>query len=358
METSLSSLRDQQRNQIGRLFRWLIPAILFTGLVYSLSGYFFAIPFLYILAGLSGLITLLLGISWRLLPTQPQVAISLLIGTIIIGAVISNLLVPDLMPLFLLAEFLALTIALPHYNRMQLQMITGSVIAASLIIIGTGQYLRLFDLNIPIVISIILATMVPVIITLLFFMLLQFLDNLQQVLQKSEETNRELFLLRESLESQVAHRTREMQQALDTVEQQAHAQRQLYGEITQQREVIRELSVPIIPIGHQIIAMPLVGALDTDRLQRFQDQSLAALERMRAKYLLIDITGVPIVDSQVAQGLIQSVQSARLLGCTVLLVGVRPEVAQTIVGLGLDLSHIRTFIDLQSALEQVRRRAA
>ncbi|NTW04170.1 MAG: STAS domain-containing protein [Oscillochloris sp.] len=120
--------------------------------------------------------------------------------------------------------------------------------------------------------------------------------------------------------------------------------------IEEQREAIRELSVPVIPITDQILVMPLIGALDTQRLNDIQQGALAALEQSHAHQLVLDITGVPVVDSQVAQGLIRVVQAARLLGVNVTLVGIRPEVAQTIVGLGLDLREVHTQSTLQQAL--------
>jgi rsbT co-antagonist protein RsbR len=110
------------------------------------------------------------------------------------------------------------------------------------------------------------------------------------------------------------------------------------------------MSVPVLPVNDTTLVMPLVGAMDTERLRLLQDQALRAIERTRAKTLILDITGVPIVDSQVAQGLIGVVQAARLLGTEVLLVGIRPEVAQAIVTLGLSLSELRTHNDLRGAL--------
>jgi rsbT co-antagonist protein RsbR len=99
--------------------------------------------------------------------------------------------------------------------------------------------------------------------------------------------------------------------------------------------------------------MPLVGTLDSTRLELTQDLALDAIGRAHARHLVLDITGVPLVDSQVAQGLVSVVQSARLLGSEVVLVGVRPEVAQAIVGLGIDLRGVRTFSDLRSAINGV-----
>lgn len=137
--------------------------------------------------------------------------------------------------------------------------------------------------------------------------------------------------------------------ALDVAHQQALEQ---LAVIQRQQEAIRELSVPVLPVSHDTLVMPLVGALDSARLLQVQEQALERLATTRARRLLLDITGVPIVDSHVAQGLIRVVQAARLLGAEVTLIGVRPEVAQSIVGLGINLSHIRTCRDLQSGLSR------
>jgi len=96
--------------------------------------------------------------------------------------------------------------------------------------------------------------------------------------------------------------------------------------------------------------MPLVGALDSARLTLMQEQALQAIERSSARQLILDITGVPIVDTQVALGLTQLVQAAGLLGTQVSIVGIRPEVAQAMVGLGINLSHISTFSTLQRGI--------
>src|SRR5205085_9558836 len=80
----------------------------------------------------------------------------------------------------------------------------------------------------------------------------------------------------------------------------------------QQRATILEISVPVLPISADTLVMPLVGALDSGRLRQLHEQALHALERSSARRLLLDITGVPVVDSQVAQGLILTVQAGRL----------------------------------------------
>ncbi|MCS6940701.1 MAG: cache domain-containing protein [Roseiflexus sp.] len=157
----------------------------------------------------------------------------------------------------------------------------------------------------------------------------------------------------ETLEQRVAQRTADLQEALAEVETRAREQARLLEEIAQQRQVIRELSVPVLPVTNDALVMPLVGAIDTERLADIQDRALHALQRSRARYLLVDITGVPVVDSQVAQGLIAIASMCRLLGAEMVLIGIRPEVAQTIVGLGLNLSSLHTAVDLQTVLRDL-----
>lgn len=159
-----------------------------------------------------------------------------------------------------------------------------------------------------------------------------------------------------TLEQWVAQRTADLQAALAEVEARAREQARLIEEIAQQRQVIRELSVPVLPVTDETLVMPLVGAIDTERLADIQDRALHALQRSRARYLLVDITGVPVVDSQVAQGLIAIASMCRLLGAEMVLIGIRPEVAQTIVGLGLSLSSLHTAADLQTVLRDLHTR--
>lgn len=179
------------------------------------------------------------------------------------------------------------------------------------------------------------------------------LNLAQDARQQAETAAQTLSHVNVRLEATVAERTAALQMALQDVQARADAQARLLDEVQQQRILLRELSVPVIPISASTLIMPLVGALDSTRLQQIQEQALRALEHTSARYLVLDITGVPIVDSQVAQGLLSVVQAARLLGAQVLLVGIRPEVAQAIVGLGLDLRDIYTTSDLQSALSHI-----
>ncbi|MBC8161953.1 MAG: STAS domain-containing protein [Roseiflexaceae bacterium] len=175
-------------------------------------------------------------------------------------------------------------------------------------------------------------------------------DQDERAQQSVRSAARELEQANLRLESEVADRTRSLQQALADVQMRAAEQQRLLDELGEQRVVIREMSTPVLPLGAHTLVMPLIGGMDSGRLQHLREQALTAIEQRHARRLLLDITGVPIVDSQVAQGIISVVNAARLLGAQVTLVGVRPEVAQTIVGLGLDLSAVQTEQDLESAM--------
>jgi rsbT co-antagonist protein RsbR len=190
-------------------------------------------------------------------------------------------------------------------------------------------------------------------VTLLISLMLdRFGSALRGALGQALEREADLEHIRGSLEVMVGERTAALEVALHDLRQQAGEQARLLAENAQQRDFIREISVPVLPISSNTLVMPLVGALDSARLVHIQEQALGCLEATRARHLLLDITGVPVVDTLVAQGLIRVVQAARLLGASVILVGIRPEVAQSIVGLGIDLSGIRTHSTLQSALGQ------
>lgn len=152
------------------------------------------------------------------------------------------------------------------------------------------------------------------------------------------------------LEAEVSKRTVELRRTLDELGARAAAQEELLAEVTAQREAIREMSVPVLPVSAGTLVMPLIGALDSRRLHELQAQALASVEQTRARRLILDITGVPVVDTLVARGLFETIQAVRLLGADATLVGIRPEVAQTIVGLGVELEGIRTEATLEQAL--------
>ncbi|NTW02167.1 MAG: PAS domain S-box protein [Oscillochloris sp.] len=120
--------------------------------------------------------------------------------------------------------------------------------------------------------------------------------------------------------------------------------------IEAQRVALRELSTPIIPIGEGVVAMPLIGNIDSTRAQLVIETLLEGVAASRARSAILDITGVQVVDTQVANALLRAAQAVKLLGSQVIITGIRPEVAQTLVGLGLDLSGIKTLSTLQAGI--------
>jgi rsbT co-antagonist protein RsbR len=137
-----------------------------------------------------------------------------------------------------------------------------------------------------------------------------------------------------------------------TERQQAEAERtRLQNEIiTAQQAALRELSVPLIPLADGVVLLPLIGAIDTRRAQQIMETLLEGIADHQAATAILDITGVRVIDTQVANALLRAAHAAKLLGATVVLSGISTEVAQTIVHLGVDLGGIVTQSNLQTAI--------
>lgn len=171
----------------------------------------------------------------------------------------------------------------------------------------------------------------------------RFSSMLRTSLAESLARERELERLRAGLEEAVQKRTAELQTTVD--------------QLRASQETIRELGAPVLPVLPGVLVAPLIGALDTARAADLSAAVLEAIDRTRARHLILDITGVPVVDTHVARALLRVAQAARLLGTQPALVGVRAEVAQTMVTLGLDLGDLAVFPNLQeavAALQQAR----
>jgi PAS domain S-box-containing protein len=125
--------------------------------------------------------------------------------------------------------------------------------------------------------------------------------------------------------------------------------------IDAQRSALRELSTPLIPISDDVVIMPLIGTIDSGRAQQVMETLLEGVARYQASLAILDITGVSVVDTQVAQALISAAQAVRLLGAQVMLTGIQPQIAQTLVHLGVDLSSIVTRGNLQSGIVEALR---
>lgn len=119
-----------------------------------------------------------------------------------------------------------------------------------------------------------------------------------------------------------------------------------------QKMALKELSAPLIPVFENISVMPLIGTIDTERAKLIMENLLNGVIEHRSQVVLIDITGVPVVDTMVANHVIQASEAVRLVGAECILVGIRPEIAQTIVNLGIDLTRFPTKSTLKKGIER------
>jgi rsbT co-antagonist protein RsbR len=158
-------------------------------------------------------------------------------------------------------------------------------------------------------------------------------DRLEQALRLREQTEDELKEERNNLQEIVT----QQQRLIDT---------------------IKQLSAPLLPVHDGILVMPLIGHIDSVRGTQIIEELLTGVQRYQTEFVIIDITGVPIVDTAVANHLIQATQAVSLLGAQCILVGISPEVAQTLVQLGVDLSRLVTRGDLQAGIDYAMARLA
>src|SRR3954454_598460 len=125
--------------------------------------------------------------------------------------------------------------------------------------------------------------------------------------------------------------------------------------IRQQQDSIRELSTPVLQVRERLLILPIIGVLDTGRARQLTEQLLRGIRTHRAKVVVIDITGVADVDEPVANHLGQAVEAPRLMGAGVIITGLSPEIAQTLVTIGVDLTKMNAVGDLQGGIEEAER---
>lgn len=158
-------------------------------------------------------------------------------------------------------------------------------------------------------------------------------DRLEQALLVGEQAEADLKRERNGLQEVVA----QQQRLIDT---------------------IKQLSAPLLPVHDGILVMPLIGHIDSVRSAQIMEALLDGVQKYQATFVIIDITGVPMVDTAIANHIIQAAHAVGLLGAQCMLVGISPEVAQTVVQLGVDLSRLVTRGDLQAGIAYATARLA
>jgi anti-anti-sigma regulatory factor len=127
--------------------------------------------------------------------------------------------------------------------------------------------------------------------------------------------------------------------------------------VQRQRDEILELSTPVIQVWDNVLVLPIIGTLDSVRASRLTEGLLERIAADQAEVVILDVSGVPTIDTDVAQHLLKTVEAARLMGTTSILSGVRPETAQAIVHLGIELGRLRSRNTLKDALQVALRLA-
>jgi len=138
--------------------------------------------------------------------------------------------------------------------------------------------------------------------------------------------------------------------AISTVGRDVSHRKRVERQLEKQAREIMELSTPAIEVWEGVVAVPLIGTLDSERTERFTEGLLEAIVVKQAEVALIDVTGVPAIDTQTAHHILETIAAVRLLGARVVLTGVRPAIAQTLVHLGIDLSGVTTRSSLAAGL--------
>jgi len=126
-----------------------------------------------------------------------------------------------------------------------------------------------------------------------------------------------------------------------------------YSQQQQLLDTIQELETPIMPLNDNLLIVPLIGHVDSRRAQNINERVLGAVHTQRSAFVILDISGVTVVDTQVAQHIHQLIQSLKLLGASVTVTGIKPEVATTMIGLGIDFGAAQTAGSLQEGFQRI-----
>lgn len=152
--------------------------------------------------------------------------------------------------------------------------------------------------------------------------------------------------------TEIERYTRQLEQEHHYLAEVIHQLQTEKRERDQLAAVVRQLSLPLIPVMQGVLILPLIGQFDVDRAKDFSTVLLQGIERERARLVLIDMTGIPGMDMASANGLLRGIQAATLLGARCVLVGIRPEIAETLVALNLNLDGLSTAATLEQALQR------
>ena len=282
---------------------------------------------------------------------RPSVALAISAIVLVVGSALIAVGFPGAVGIYL-AFTLPITMAGLLLGRRELLLTCGviiGVVVSAALLKSIAPNLTGFSPSSPASATSIIPIFI-LIVTILGLFLDRFGTSLRDALSGTQAREQELNLLRASLEATVAERTISLQLALAEGAQREKRLALTLEDLRASQEAFRELSAPVIPVLPGVLIAPLVGVLDSARATELTNNVLGMIEREHAHHVIFDITGVPLVDTHVAQVLLQTTTAVRLLGAQAFLVGIRPEVAQTMVALNLDMGTLRSYSTLRDAI--------
>ncbi|MFW5740423.1 MAG: STAS domain-containing protein [Myxococcota bacterium] len=153
-----------------------------------------------------------------------------------------------------------------------------------------------------------------------------------------------------------AKRNQDLEEMLELSQQQARQLEESIELVRSQQRSISELSTPVLELWDNVLAMPIIGVVDTQRSIEIMEKLLQTVAEKQTKFVILDVTAVEVVDTKTADHFIKVVQATQLLGATCLISGIKPAVAQTLVDIGVDLASITTVANLRQGLRECLRR--
>ncbi|MBM7843349.1 STAS domain-containing protein [Herpetosiphon giganteus] len=171
--------------------------------------------------------------------------------------------------------------------------------------------------------------------------------EIYNLLQREDEAQQ----LHNLLEQKVVERNQSLQQALDEIAQREHVLQQALDELQISQTIVAQLNIPVIPVLPRVLIAPLIGEMAADHAQILKNDIFAAIERVNAHTIILDITGVSLIDQVVAETIIQIAKASQLLGTQTILVGLRPEVATALVNLNLQANMVKNYLTLEKAMQ-------
>lgn len=350
MSNLVAQYEHDQTARLVLLAKWGLPSCVIFTVCYAAVGFLTSLPQLYLLAVIVFLTIVPLQITRALAHTDPTRAALVIYGAGLfdMGAIAFS--APEILPVISTSMPLLLLIVQPYLpaHLFQRTIIVTTLITALYMVVAS--FVRIFPPIPAGAAATINIVFVPTLMSLCGLLLWQNTGQILGLLADLRAAYTRVQRANESLEAKVAEQTRDLRAALSDVERRAADQARLLAEVETQRNAIIEMSVPLLPVRSDTLVLPLVGALDSERMRQAQERALERVSRQRTCYLIIDVTGVLVIDTQVAGAILGLARAVRLLGATALLVGLRPEVAQAIIGLGVDLRDLRTYSDLQDAI--------